>query len=147
MSTTTHLNHPKESGYQRQHKIAPYLFVSPFLVTFLVFGLYPIVKSLSLSLYATNGPKDHVYVGLSNYVFILHDPDFHTALWNTVQFALWSVFLQLPLALGLAILLNQAWLKGAGVLAVRVLLAASCRAGVCRGFVRGFVRPQVRVGQ
>ncbi len=105
-------NYDNRRGFQRQHKIAPYLFVSPFLFTFLIFGLYPILKSVSLSLYATNGPKDHVYVGLSNYSFILHDPDFHTAIWNTVQFAFWSVFLQLPLALGLAIFLNQTWLKG-----------------------------------
>ncbi len=96
----------------RSRQYAPYLFVAPFLLTFVVFGLYPIVKSLSLSLYATNGPRDHVYVGLSNYAFILHDPDFHTALWNTAHYAFWSVFLQLPLALGLAIFLNQAWLKG-----------------------------------
>ena len=92
--------------------LAPYLFVSPFLITFVVFGLYPILKSLTLSLYATSGPKDHVFVGGSNYDFLLHDPDFHTALWNTAQYAFWSVFLQLPLALGLAILLNQTWLKG-----------------------------------
>lgn len=78
---------PARHGFQRQHKLAPYLFVSPFLLTFLIFGLYPILKSVSLSLYATNGPKDHVYVGLSNYRFILGDPDFHTAIWNTVQFA------------------------------------------------------------
>ena len=102
----------KSNGFNRQHKIAPYLFVSPFVLTFLIFGLYPILKSVVLSLYITNGPQDHVYVGLNNYRFILGDPDFHTAIWNTVQFAFWSVFLQLPLALGLAILLNQTWLKG-----------------------------------
>lgn len=101
-----------ERWFQMQHKIAPYLFVAPFVLLFAVFGFYPIVKSLVLSLYATNGPKSEVYVGTSNYRFVLGDADFRIAVWNTLVFAFWSVFLQLPLALGLAILLSQKWLKG-----------------------------------
>src|SRR5450432_569281 len=99
-----------------QHKLAPYLFISPFLITFLVFGFYPILQSLRLSLYATNGPKSHVFVGLSNYQFLIGDADFRTAVWNTLVYAFWSVFLQLPLALGLALLLSQRWIKARGFL-------------------------------
>ncbi len=103
----------KEASFFRlQHRYAPYLFVSPFLILFTVFGVYPILKSLQLSLYITNGPSDHVFVGMGNFRFLLRDPDFHTAVWNTVVFALCSVFLQLPISLGLAILLSQKWLKG-----------------------------------
>jgi ABC-type sugar transport system permease subunit len=97
--------------YKAQHRIAPYLFVSPFLVLFAIFGLWPIIKSLILSTYATSGPKDQVFVGLSNFRFLLTDPDFHTAVKNTAIFAFWSVVLQLPLALGLALLLSQGWLR------------------------------------
>lgn len=92
--------------------MAPYLFVAPFLLSFLVFGIYPILKSLTLSLYATSGPKDAVFVGLGNFRFLFSDPDFYVAVQNTVIFALCSVFLQLPVALGLAILLSQKWVKG-----------------------------------
>lgn len=95
-----------------QHRYAPYLFVSPFLILFAVFGFWPIIKSLILAFYATNGPKDAVFVGGDNFWFLLSDPDFHTAVWNTAVFAFWSVFLQLPLALGLALLLSQRWLRG-----------------------------------
>ncbi len=103
----------REASFHRlQHRYAPYLFVSPFIILFSVFGVYPIFKSLLLSLYITNGPSDHVFVGLGNFKFLLGDPDFHTAVKNTVIFALCSVFLQLPLSLGLAILLSQKWLKG-----------------------------------
>jgi diguanylate cyclase (GGDEF)-like protein len=59
--------------FRFQQKFAPYLFVSPFLIVFAIFGLYPIVKSIALSLYATNGPKNHVFVGLSNYRFLFTD--------------------------------------------------------------------------
>src|SRR6266536_3944384 len=95
-----------------QERYAPYLFVSPFLLLFAVFGFWPIVKSLLLSLYATNGPKSAVFVGPTNFRFLLSDPDFHTAVWNTAVFALYSVFLQLPVSLGLALLLSQKWLRG-----------------------------------
>ena len=100
------------SFFRLQHRYAPYLFVAPFFLLFLVFGIYPIGKSLILSLYATNGPQDQIFVGLGNFQFLLKDPDFHTAVKNTATYAFFSVFLQLPLSLGLALLLSQKWLKG-----------------------------------
>lgn len=98
--------------FAMQHRWAPYVFVSPFLVLFAVFGFWPIVKSLILALYVTSGPKDQVFVGLGNFSFLLRDPDFHTAVKNTTIFALCSVFLQLPLSLGLALLLSARWVRG-----------------------------------
>ena len=95
-----------------QQRYAPYLFVSPFLLLFALFSGWPIFKSLMLSLYATNGPKSAVFVGLANFRFLLSDKDFHTAVWNTAVFAFFSVFLQLPLSLGLALLLTQRWIRG-----------------------------------
>ncbi len=95
-----------------QYRYAPYLFVSPFLLIFAVFGAWPIIKSLILSFHTTNGPKDVVFVGLSNFRFLMDDPDFLKAVSNTAQYAFWSVFLQLPLSLGLAILLSRNWLRG-----------------------------------
>ncbi len=98
--------------FKLQHKYAPYIFVSPFLVLFAMFGLWPIVKSIILSMYATNGPQDAVFIGANNFRFLLNDPDFHIAVKNTIVFALWSIFLQLPLSLGLALLLSRKWVRG-----------------------------------
>ncbi|MBC7806486.1 MAG: sugar ABC transporter permease [Akkermansiaceae bacterium] len=99
-------------GWQRwQQKAAPYLFVAPFLILFAIFGIYPLVKSLTLAFYATAGPKDSAYVGTANFAFLLRDADFFKAVGNTAKYAFWSIFLQLPLALGLAILMTQPWLK------------------------------------
>jgi ABC-type sugar transport system permease subunit len=95
-----------------QQRLAPYLFISPFLILFAVFGVWPIVKSLVLSLYATSGPKDAVFVGVRNFRYLLTDPDFHTAVKNTAVFAFWSVLLQLPLAVGMALLLSRPWVRG-----------------------------------
>lgn len=99
-------------NFKTQSKLAPYLFVLPFVLTFCIFSLYPYIKSLSYSLYATSGPKDAVYVGMNNYLFLLQDKDFHKAVGNTAQFALASILLQLPISLGLALLLSRKWVKG-----------------------------------
>jgi len=86
--------------FRFQHKYAPYIFVAPFVVAFSIFGLYPLVKSAWLSFYMTSGPRSQVYVGLDNFRFLFTDADFGKAVWNTTVFAVFSVFLQLPLSLG-----------------------------------------------
>ena len=105
-----------ERWFRLQHRAAPYLFIAPFLILFTVFGFWPIIKSLILSFYATNGPRDNVFVGAGNFRFLVSDPDFRTAVGNTVRYAICSVALQLPLALGLALLLSQKWLSGRNAL-------------------------------
>ncbi|HYG77511.1 MAG TPA: sugar ABC transporter permease [Planctomycetota bacterium] len=103
------------AAWRKQQRLAPYLFVSPFVILFTVFGIYPILKSLYLAFHCTNGPRSVVFMGLDNFLFLISDPDFRTALKNTATFAFFSVFLQLPLALGLAMLLNSTWLRGRNV--------------------------------
>ena len=85
---------------------APYGFLSPYLLTTLVFFLYPLVYATILAFYQTNGPRTRVFVGLDNFKFVLTDPDFHRAVWTTTLFAIASIAIQLPLSLGLALLLN-----------------------------------------
>lgn len=85
---------------------APYLFLTPYLVIAGVFFVYPLLYATVLAFFQTAGPATRAFVGFENFRFILHDHDFHRALWNTTFFALCSVFLQLPLSLGLAMLLN-----------------------------------------
>ena len=95
-----------------QQKYAPYFFVAPFLVLFALFQAWPIIKSLILAFYSTTGPKNALFVGTKNFEFLLQDSDFWVAVKNTVTFAVWSLLLQLPIALSLAILLSQKWIKG-----------------------------------
>jgi len=62
---------------------------------------------VTLAFYQTNGPRSKVFVGLANFVFLYHDTRFHNALSNTLLYTCCSIFLQLPLALGMALLLNS----------------------------------------
>lgn len=91
--------------------LAPYLFLLPFAVVFLIFIAWPLVRSFILSLTITSGPDASMFVGLENYQFLLRDPDFWIATRNTLVFALFTICLQVPLSLALAMLLNnrQIW--------------------------------------
>lgn len=91
---------------------APYFFLAPFLLIFLVFLLYPLLYSIVMAVQQTNGPKSAQFVGLDNFQFLLSDPMFHRAVIKTFIFAAGSVFLQLPCSLGLAMLLNRPEVKG-----------------------------------
>ncbi|MCP4594318.1 MAG: sugar ABC transporter permease [bacterium] len=90
----------------------PYFLLSPFVLVFLVFIAYPTIQSVVLSMQQTYGPQASRFVGLDNFRFLANDPLFRKALWNTVVFAMGSVFIQLPCSLGLAMLLNSRWMRG-----------------------------------
>jgi ABC-type sugar transport system permease subunit len=87
---------------------APFVFLAPYLILTSIFFVYPFIRAVVLALYQTNGPRSQVFVGLGNFRFLLQDPVFHTALWNTLVYTFFSLFLQLPLALFLATLLDSA---------------------------------------
>jgi len=97
----------RSPGRPRYKGNAPYLFLSPYIVLTAAFFVVPFVNAIMLAFYETNGPRSHVFVGLDNFVFLFTDPIFLRALLNTTVFALVSVFIQLPLSMALALLLNS----------------------------------------
>jgi ABC-type sugar transport system permease subunit len=86
--------------------------MAPFVIIFCTFMVYPLVQSILLAMQQTFGPKTTVFVGLKNFGDLLTDRFFWLAMRNTFVFAVASVALQLPLSLGLAMLLNRPGLKG-----------------------------------
>jgi ABC-type sugar transport system permease subunit len=93
-------------GWRFRSRSTPYIFLLPYVVINLVFFFLPLIYATVLAFYQTNGPARRAYVGWSNFTFVLKDSDFHKAMWNTTIFAIFSIGLQLPLSLGLAMLLN-----------------------------------------
>jgi ABC-type sugar transport system permease subunit len=91
---------------------APYVFMAPFVLIFCTFMVYPLAQSIGLAMQQTFGPKTAVFVGLKNFGDLLADGFFWLAMRNTFVYAVASVALQVPLALGLALLLNRPSLKG-----------------------------------
>lgn len=84
-----------------------YLFLAPFILLFAAFTIYPLTKAIILSFQQTYGPGTAVFTGLDNFKFLSSDPRFWKALSNTTFYAIASVMVQMPVALGLAMLLNQ----------------------------------------
>lgn len=90
----------------------PWMLVAPAAVIVAVFSIYPLAQSLVLSTQRTFGPGTTRFVGVDNFRLLLADPLFWKAVRNTVVFACGSVFIQLPLSLALALLLNRPNIRG-----------------------------------
>jgi multiple sugar transport system permease protein len=89
---------------------APYFFLAPFLLLFLVFGAFPLLFSAWLSLHQWNpaaGLAAMRWVGFDNYAFALADPWFHRALYNTLWYAVATGLPQHLVALPLAWFLHR----------------------------------------
>ena len=91
----------------RKRLLTGLLFISPWIVGFACFGIYPIVMALYYSFCDYDVMRDAVWVGPLNYQDMVTDDVFWKAIWNTLIYAGFSVPLSLMLALVLAVLLNQ----------------------------------------
>lgn len=84
------------------------LFLLPALVLFLLFVIYPIFRSMYFSTFNWNGLGPAVkFVALRNFLQILGDKVFIKALVNVLLIVVFSLGLQLPLALGLAVMVGR----------------------------------------
>lgn len=93
----------------KAEKWVPYLFLSPALLLILFFRVLPALSGLRESLYATSfaGGGVKTFVGLQNFQDIFTDPVGLQSIWVTIRFNLIVNPLQIGLALGLALLVNQ----------------------------------------
>ena len=91
---------------------APYLFILPFFILFLVFQLIPTVWTFYISLTNWRGIGDPQFCGMENYRKLMLDNMFWDALRNTVIYWLTGLVLILVFAVLIANLLNSELLKG-----------------------------------
>jgi cellobiose transport system permease protein len=89
-------------------KFSPYLYISPFFLMFLVVGLFPIIFTAVISFQDWDLVRDSgQFVGFDQYLWILQQPHFWTALRNTFSIFLLSTVPQLLLALFIASMLDR----------------------------------------
>ena len=100
---------------ERGHRATPYLFLAPYLVLFLVFGLAPIVFGVWISLHQWDLQlPNRPFIGLENYrdLFSSDSADY-ADWWSSVRataiFTVLSVPLLVVVPLGLALLLNRSF--------------------------------------
>ena len=91
---------------------APYLFILPFFILFLVFQLIPTVWTFYISLTNWRGIGDPVFCGFENYRKLMLDNMFWDALKNTVVYWLTGLVLILVFSVLIANLLNSELLHG-----------------------------------
>jgi multiple sugar transport system permease protein len=92
----------------RREALEGFLYISPWIVGFLLFTLGPMLASLYLSFtrYTMIRPPD--FIGFDNYVVIFtQDRLFLDSLWRTTVYAIATVIIGVAGSLGLAMLLNQ----------------------------------------
>jgi ABC-type sugar transport system permease subunit len=96
------------------------LLSGPAIIMFLAFVIFPVALAAFYGFYRWHGygpPTD--WVGLNNYKLILTDPAFQQVLWHTGLILVLSLVIQGPLAIILALLLNQK-IRGRSI--IRVLI-------------------------
>ena len=86
------------------------LFIVPFVVTALIFMVYPIVEAIRLSFVSYNPlrPDLSAYVGLSNFVHVFNDPLFWSSFRQATIWTSLSILFQTVLGVGIALLLHRA---------------------------------------
>lgn len=97
-------------GQRMRRHFWGYLFVAPWILVYVAFGLYPLLLSFYLTFfdYSFIRPEDYIFVGIGNWLRGLRDPLF----WQSILNILYNqaIFITLTLGLGLlsALLLYKA---------------------------------------
>lgn len=112
----------KKGKKMKNYNNTGYLFVLPFVVVFLIFSVYPVLRTLYFSFTDAKiaGVGETHWVWFDNYIRVFTDKFFWRALWNTVR--IWGV--NIVLQLGVAFLLMMVFsdvkykMKGLGIFRV-----------------------------
>ena len=99
---------------QGKFHLAPYLFILPHFIFFILFVGYPFFSGLYLSLFSYDyvQPQTSRFIGLQNYGNLfnpatIESHEFWGSMFNTLQFVVYSVPLLIIIPLALAVLLNS----------------------------------------
>ena len=104
-------------------KVAPYVFVLPFVLSLLIFWAYPLISGIIMSFQdITFGGRE--FVGIAHYQKLAGDKFFRTAVWNSVEYMFLTLVLMIPIPLMLAVLLESRLTKAKGVWKVIMYIPA-----------------------
>ncbi|MCE5342702.1 MAG: sugar ABC transporter permease [Eubacteriales bacterium] len=93
--------------------IAPYVFVLPFLMTFVIFFVYPLLSTTIMSFQSIKSDSSE-WIGLKNYIDLFNNNTFYTAVTNSLRYTVITCALLIPFPLLLAYMLNSKSMKFAG---------------------------------
>ncbi|HEY3079870.1 MAG TPA: sugar ABC transporter permease [Chloroflexota bacterium] len=118
--TTTSSYSERKRPFVTRTDLLGYLFISPWIIGFLLFSLLPFIASFLLSFTDWNIVGQWNWVGVQNYAKMVSGVDdrFVVSLWNTLRYAVVVVPGGQIIALALAMLLNK---KAPGIAVYRTL--------------------------
>lgn len=94
-------------------KVAPYVFIVPFILSFAFFWIYPLITSFTMSFQDIGAIKSD-WVGIKNYTKLLKDKVFITAVWNSTRYMFWTLVILIPVPMLLAVLMDSNLVKAKG---------------------------------
>ena len=104
-------------------KVAPYVFVLPFVLSLLIFWAYPLISGIIMSFQDISFGK-RTFVGIDHYVKLMNDKFFAIAVGNSVEYMLLTLLLMIPIPLVLAVLMESRLTKAKGVWKVIMYIPA-----------------------
>ena len=110
----------KSSGIKKRDNMG-WLFIAPFLIVFLTFSIYPVLRTLYLSFTDYSGFNVPTWTGLTNYQRVFKDQLFWEAFGNTIKIWGINIVLQLGIAFLLTILFSDIKYKIKGLSVFRAL--------------------------
>ncbi len=94
--------------------VAPYVFVLPFLLTFVIFFFYPLTSTIRMS-FQDILPGQVSWIGTKNYARLLGDKTFGQALFNSIRYMAITCALLIPFPLVFAYMISSRSMKYEGV--------------------------------
>lgn len=95
-------------------KAAPYVFVLPFILSFIIFWIYPLFSTVKMSFQDITATGTS-FVGFHNYEKLLKDTVFHTAIKNSFEYMLLTIVLLIPFPMLYAVLMDSRLVKAKGL--------------------------------
>lgn len=88
-------------------KVAPYVFVLPFVLTFIIFWFYPLGNSVTMSFQERMMGQEAQWIGPANYQKLLTDKVFLKAVGNSVVYMFGTLVLLIPFPMLFAVLIDN----------------------------------------
>lgn len=91
-------------------KLAPYVFVAPFIITFAVFFVYPMITTVLMSFQEITG-SGTTWVGFKNYQDMFANKNFYTAVSNSMTYMVLTCAILIPVPMVLAYIAESKFSK------------------------------------
>lgn len=93
-------------------KVAPYVFVLPFVLVFLMFWVYPLANSVGMSFQKVTLGQEPAWIGFDNYGKLMGDGVFLKAVINSAVYMVLTLVILIPFPMLFAVLINTKFMWG-----------------------------------